>query len=494
MLTIGGLTALLVVALLGFQGIPQQFFPDATRNQFRIDYWAPQGTPFQFVSGDLKEIEDKLRQDPRVKNVGTFVGAGAPRFYLPVDPEFPYAEYAQLIINTNTIEDVDGLVSEIEPWMNEHYAHALTRVRKYSVGVSSEWQFEARISGPAEADLGTLRSLAEQGMAILNKSPYAKHVRTDMRQRVQKVVAEYDPERARWSGISRKDIARSTQRAFDGVPVGLYREGDEMIPIIARNIEVERQRAANELDLVQVSPLFGVNTIPLGQVSSDIRIEWEDPIIVRFQRRRQAAVQATPAGVTFPFLKESVLEEFENIELPPGYSIMWDGEYYSTVAAQESLIPGLVPAVVIMAIIMVALFNALLPPLVIALTIPFAVIGITAILLPTQVPFGFMALLGAMSLAGLMIKNAIVLIDEINANKAAGKSPYDSIVGAGLSRVRPVVLGAATTILGVAPLLQDGFWVSMAMTIMAGLTFGTVLTMVLVPVLYATLHRIPSPN
>jgi multidrug efflux pump subunit AcrB len=493
MLTIGGLVALLVVALIGFQGIPQQFFPDATRNQFRIDYWAAQGTPFQFVSGDLKEIEEKLTQDPRVKNVGTFVGAGAPRFYLPVDPEFPYPEYAQLIVNTNTIEDVDGLVSEIEPWMNEHYAYALTRVRKYAVGVSSEWQFEARFSGPAEADLSTLRALAEKGMNILKESPFAKHVRTDMRQQVPKVVAEYDQERARWSAISRKDMAEATQRAFDGTPVGLYRQGDEMIPIIARNIEVERQRTANELDMVQVASPFRVKTIPLGQVSSDIRTEWEDPIIVRFQRRRQAAVQATPDGVTFPFLRESVLKEFENIELPPGYSIMWDGEYYSTVAAQESLIPGLVPAVVIMAIIMVALFNALLPPLVIALTIPFALIGITAILLPTQVPFGFMALLGAMSLAGLMIKNAIVLIDEINANKAAGKSPYDSIVEAGLSRVRPVVLGAATTILGVAPLLQDGFWVSMAMTIMAGLTFGTVLTMVLVPVLYATLHRIPSP-
>jgi multidrug efflux pump subunit AcrB len=147
-----------------------------------------------------------------------------------------------------------------------------------------------------------------------------------------------------------------------------------------------------------------------------------------------------------------------------------------------------------MVVIMVALFNALRPPLVIALTIPFATIGVTAILLPTQTPFGFMALLGAMSLVGLMIKNAIVLIDEINANQAAGKNPYDSTVEAGLSRVRPVMLGAATTVLGVVPLLQDAFWVSMSMTIMAGLTFGTVLTMVLVPTLYATLYRIVSPK
>ena len=265
-----------------------------------------------------------------------------------------------------------------------------------------------------------------------------------------------------------------------------------MIPMIARYVEEDRERVSGELDLVQVKPALGLKTVPLGQVSSDIRLEWEDPIIVRFDRRRAAAVQATPDGVTFPQLRAEVLDQFEAIELPPGFDMFWDGEFDSTRTAQSDLIPGLVPAVVIMAVIMVGLFNALRPPLVIALTIPFAIIGITAILLPTQVPFGFMALLGAMSLAGLMIKNAIVLIDEINANKATGKSPYDATVGAGLSRVRPVCLGAITTILGVAPLLQDAFWISMAMTIMAGLTFGTVLTMVLVPVLYATLHGIRS--
>ena len=492
-LTIGAMTALLLAAVIGFAGIPQQFFPDSTRTQLRLDYWGPQGTPIQFVSDDIKAIEEKLLGDPRVKNVGTFIGSGGPRFYLPVDPEFPYPEYAQIIVNTHTFKDVDSLFDELEAWTDEKYTQALIRVRKYTVGPGDDWPFELRISGPAEADLTTLRRLAEEGMAILERSPYAKHVRTDMRQPVQKVVAEYDQARARWSGTTRENIAQATRRSHDGTPVGLYREGDSLIPIIARDAEEERQRAAAELDLVQVHPMLGMKTVPLGQVARDIRLEWEDPIIVRFQRRRQAAVQATPRGVTFPTLRASVLDEIEGIELPPGYSLFWDGEYDSTVTAQASLIPGMVPAAVVIVVIMVALFNALRPPLVILLTVPFAVIGITAILLPTQTPFGFMALLGAMSLIGLMIKNAIVLIDEINANEAAGKSPYDAIVEAGISRLRPVCLGAGTTILGVTPLLQDAFWVSMALTIMAGLTFGTVLTMVLIPVFYATLHRVPSP-
>jgi multidrug efflux pump subunit AcrB len=198
--------------------------------------------------------------------------------------------------------------------------------------------------------------------------------------------------------------------------------------------------------------------------------------------------------VTFPTLRSAVIDQFEAMELPPGYEMFWDGEFDTTFRAQTSLLPGGVPAILVMVVIIVALFNAVRPALIIFMTVPFALIGITAILWPTQTPFGFMALLGAMSLIGLMIKNSIVLLDEIDANKAGGMMPYDATIAAGMSRVRPVALGAATTILGVLPLIQDAFWVAMAMTIMAGLTFGTILTMVLVPTFYATLNGIKSPG
>ena len=181
------------------------------------------------------------------------------------------------------------------------------------------------------------------------------------------------------------------------------------------------------------------------------------------------------------------------MELPLGFDQMWDGEYDSTMRAQLSLIPGMIPAVVIMTLIIVALFNSLKPSIIIMLVVPFALIGITAILLPTQVSFGFMALLGAMSLIGLMIKNAIVLLDEIETNKKNGMMPYDAVVAAGMSRVRPVVLGAATTVLGVIPLVADAFWQAMALTMMFGLMVGTGLTMVLVPTFYAVVYKVKSP-
>ena len=170
------------------------------------------------------------------------------------------------------------------------------------------------------------------------------------------------------------------------------------------------------------------------------------------------------------------------------------GEYEDTVDAQASLVPGVVPAVAVMLFIIVLLFNAFRPLLVILFTIPFALIGIIIGLLPTGTPFGFLALLGAMSLAGMMIKNAIVLLDQVNIEIAEGRKPYDAVLAAAVSRLRPVILAAATTVLGVAPLLQDVFWIGMAITIMFGLTFGTMLTMVVVPVLYATLNRLQPPE
>lgn len=492
--TLGGSAVILCIAIVGFSKVPQQFFPDSTRAQFIIDYWAPEGTPIEKVSEDLRAIEEKLINDQRTADVGTFIGSGGPRFYLPVDPEFPYQSFAQIIINTPSFKEVNPLTKEMEPWLNEHYPDVLTRVRKYTVGPGDTWPFELRITGPGNADLRTLRELGEQGMAILRKTPLAKHVRTDLRQQVQKVVIDYSQERARWVAVSRANIAAGTLRAYDGLPIGIYREGDDIYPIIARGIAEERSRAAGSLDVVQVSPTLSVKTLPLAEVSDGIALEWEDPIIARWNRRRGVAVQAQPQGVTFPSLRAEVIDKIKAMELPPGYQMEWDGEFKSTRDAQLSLVPGMVPTLVIILLIIVALFNALKPPIIMFAAIPYALIGIVGILLPTQTPFGFMALLGAMSLVGMMIKNSIVLLDEINLNLKLGLTEYDSVVQAAVSRLRPVILAALTTVLGVMPLLQDAFWVSMSMTIMAGLTAGTAVTMILVPVLYALFYRVQSPE
>jgi multidrug efflux pump subunit AcrB len=483
---------LLFVSGFGFQFVSKMFFPASARPQFMIDYWMPEGSRIQQVSTDIQALEQELLASDMVDCISTYVGMGPPRFYLPVDPESPYPSYGQIIVNVHDYRDVDGLLAHVESWTRDHVSEARVIPRKYGLGPSETWAVEVRFSGPAEADPDTLRRLADQAQEIIARSSETKIVRTNWRQRVKKVVLDFDQDNARWTGVARSHVAEATRKAYDGVPVGTFREQDKYLPILLRHVEPERQTLAGKLDVLQVRPPLSSESVPLSQVTDAIAVEWEDPLIWRWDRRRAITVQAVPKTLA-NLLRDDIAAEIEAMDLPPGYRMMWDGEYRSSTEAQASLIPGVIPAVVIMALIIVGLFNAYKPPLIIVCLIPFALIGVTIGLLVTGQPFGFVALLGAMSLAGMMIKNAIVLLDQVNLEKAEGKSPYEAVVTAAVSRLRPVVLAAATTVLGVIPLLQDVFWVSMAVTIMFGLTFGTVITMVLLPVLYACFFKVSSP-
>ncbi len=493
-LTIGIMFALLILSIIGFTQVKQLFFPDSSMTKFMIDYWSPEGTRIQSVSNDLEVIEKKLLSDERIDSVSSFIGSGPPRFYLPVTPEDPNQAYGQLIVNVHDVKVIDQLIEELAPWFETRFPDAQVPMIKYGVGPAETWKLQARISGPAIADAGVIRSLANESTSILEKEPLAGMVQTDWRQRVLKVVPVYNQERGRWTSVTRTDLSQTTKRAYDGRIVGQYRDGDDLLPIILRMGEEERRNVGG-LDILQIQPAVATYTVPLSQVTDKVSVQWEDPVIWRRDRRRTITVQANPVlGQTLPALMKNVGGELESIKLPPDYRFEWGGEIETSAKSQKSLLPGMIPAFVIISFIVVALFNAIRPPLIIAITIPFALIGITAGLLGSGAAFGFVALLGAMSLVGMMIKNAIVLLDEINIELAAGKQPLDAVMQSALSRLRPVALAAATTVLGVIPLLQDIFWVGMAVTIMAGLTFGTVLTMVLVPVLYATMYRIKVPD
>jgi len=494
LLTMASLVGLLLVSFVGFGNLSQQFFPDSFMSKFMIDVWMPEGTRIQDVAAQMRNGEKKLLADERVASITSFIGQGPPRFYLPVDPESPNPSYGQFIVNVHDYRDIDGLMAEYGPWLQENVPYALIPIKKYGVGPSNSWKFELRISGPAEADPTVLRSLSGQVENILYNSPLADRTTNDWRQRTQKLVPKFNEERARWAGITREDLAKTTKRAFDGRDIGLYREKDDLIPIVLRHAEEDRHNIGG-MDTLQIQPGISSDTVPLSQVTDDLLTEWEDPMIWRRDRRRTITVQSNPIpGVTLPTLRDSVLVEIEAIELPSDYTMEWGGEYEDTLDSQASLIPGVIPAGIIILFIIVALFNAFKPPIIILMTIPFAVIGIVAGLLPTGTPFGFLALLGAMSLAGMMIKNAIVLLDQININLDEGMDRYNAVIEAALSRLRPVGLAAATTVLGVIPLIQDPFWIGLAITVMAGLTFGSVLTMIVVPVLYATLFRLKSPD
>ncbi len=489
------MVALLVVSMAGFGYVRQMFFPDSSRPQLMVQYWAPQGTRVEQTIESLNKLEAKCLESDLVTAVASFSGTGPPRFYLPMDPELPYPEYGELLLSFDDYKEGFEFAAGLEDWIEENFADGLVRVRKFGVGPMDTWKFEALFSGPADADLGVLRDLANQGMEILHASPLTREVRSNMRQRTPMITPVFANERARWAGIDRTAVGRATQRAFDGQLIGLYRQRQDLYPILVRHTEGERRQAAGTLETLPVVRELSTRTVPLAQVTHGVEMRWEDPIIRRWDRRRSVRVQCSPIdGVTLPTLLDSVRDQFEAIELPPGYDLRWMGEDDSTAVGRDSLIPGTIPAVIIIAFTVVALFNAFRPAMVIFLTIPFAIIGVTAGFLALNGAFGFLALLGLMSLAGMMIKNAIVLLDEVKINLAAGKTPYQSVVDSALSRLRPVFNAAATTVLGVVPLLQDPFWVAMAITIMCGLAFGTLLTMFVIPVLYSCFYGIkPDP-
>ena len=489
-----GMLALLVLSVVGFGSVEQLFFPSSSMTKFMVDFYNPQGTRIQVTSDSMQILEKKLLQDDRIETVSAFVGSGPPRFYLPVEPERSNPAYGQLIVNVKELGDIDDILAELDEWTKDEFPNSLVMLRKFAVGPAKTWKFEGRISGPASADTVVLREQSKKIIDILKSEPLIGAIETDWRQQVRRLVPVYNQERARWAGVTREDLANSTKRAFDGRPIGMFREGDNMLPIILRHPAADRE-SIGSFDVLQIQPGLSTSTVPMAQVIDDVAVEWEEPMIFRRDRRRTITVQANPVlGVTLATALVNIKEKIENIDLPPGYSFAWGGEIEDQGKSQAGLIPGLVPAFAVILFIIVALFNAFRPPMVILCTIPFALIGITGGLLLFNAPFGFMALLGAMSLAGMMIKNAIVLLDEVNINLAAGKTPYDSVVYAALSRLRPVVLAAATTVLGVIPLLSDVFWFGMAVTIMAGLTVGTFLTMLVVPALYCIFFKVPAPD
>lgn len=480
---------LLGVCLFSFRWVDRMFFPAADRAQFMVDVWLPEGTRIEATSLVLGEIEEYASKLEGVTSVSAFVGRGPPRFYLPVEPESPNSSYAQLIVNTIDPRTVDRIIGPLQEWADANVTDAVVISRKYGLGPFRSWPIEARISGPAFADLGVLRGLGEQAADVLNNSPHSMAVRVNWRERTPRIVTEFDQTNARWTGIQRSDVASALRRANDGSIVGIYREDDKLLPIVLRNEARDRAQAARNLDVLQVRPLISSSSVPLAQVTSSISTQWQDPMIFRFNRKRTIAAQGVPLGLATDFL-EDVRAEIDAIPLPTGYALEWDGEYRSSRDAQKSLLPGVVPAFIIMALVIVGLFNNYRQPLIILFIVPFALIGVVSGLLVTRQPFGFVALLGAMSLAGMMVKNAIVLLDEVNALKKEGQPEYDALVNAAVARLRPVLLAAGTTVLGVIPLLADVFWVSLAVVIMFGLAIGSVITMILVPVLYAIFYRV----
>lgn len=485
--TLGITFAALAVSLYGFGFVDQYFFPDSTRRQFFVDYWRAEGSHIEQTAADVARVETFLAGLPGVTDTTAFVGEGSLRFILPYNAEPPNPSYAQIVVEVDDYRRIPLLLHTIQNHLDQTLVEAEFRALRFSNGPPISYRIETRFRGP---DIAVLRRLAEEAKTIMREEDTV-NLRDDWRTPVKVIRPVFSEAQARRTGITRNALAQALQWTYNGIPVGLYREGNDLLPILARAPENERRSPEDIRDVPVWSPLLNQH-LPLRQVAGEIRTEWEPPVIRRRDRQRVVTVQCNPrSGLADP-LFQRLRPKLAAIPLPPGYSLEWGGEYEQSEKGRAPLRKAFPVCLLGMFVIIIALFNSIRRPFIIFLCVPLAIIGVTWGLLLFRIPFGFMAILGFLGLSGMLIKNAIVLIDQIAIDLAAGKAPYRAVLDSAVSRMRPVLMASGTTILGMTPLVFDPFYSGMAATIMSGLLAGTVLTLVVVPLFYTLFYRIPA--
>jgi multidrug efflux pump subunit AcrB len=483
------LLILLLGSVKGFGMLKNEFFPPMNLPKFTVDTWLSYSTDIRSTADEIQKMEQLVLKHPKVTQVASSVGGGHLRFMLSYKPEKMYRNYGNLLVTVASMDVLNDVMKDVREQLEENFIGANYNIKRFEMGPAPDGRIEARYQGP---DPDVLRDLSNQARAIMEKAIGATAVRDDWRERTKVMRPVFNPEAARTLGISKSQVDRVLLANFSGVPVGLYREGSDLLPIILQPPEVERTDVNGILE-TQIWSHQLQKYVNLSQVVNEITVEFEDPVIMRRDRKRtiMAMTDEDQTGyLTTAAVMQSFKEEIEAIELPTGYVMQWGGKYETSVDALEALGKKLGGGYLVMILITILLFSSFKDAGVIWTVVPFALIGVVLGLYVADMPFTFMALLGTMSLTGMLIKNAIVLVEEINLLISKGKEVYQAVIDASVSRVRPVSMAAVTTVLGMIPLITDGFFQAMAVAMMAGLAFATVLTLIVIPVMYTIIHKV----
>lgn len=513
---------LLALCIFGMTKVKNLFFPDFDYKQFIVEYFLPSQTDPDRVRKDLLEMSALLKENPAIERVAASMGS-APAHYCLVRPMTSGGDcYGELMVDCKDYETVVAQIPAIRKLLRERYPDAYIRIRKYNFSIASSHTVEVEFSGP---DPAILRKLSQQAEDIMRRCPYVDpySVGNNWKPKGKTLTADYVREDALRSGIERSDVGNALLAATDGLPVGVLNDQDRtvLIHLLVRNANGSRIANLNDIPVwstlnlrMDDDELKGLLTgstkmdelqdqvfrsVPLGNVARQIRLDWEDNYIYRLNGQRAIEAEcdpntdlyeATPAKVV-----ASIQKEIERIPLPDGYRMRWVGEGELQGEAIGNLMKYLPVTLFIILGILLLLFNSWKKVILILLCFPFVFCGITPALLLFRQPFTFMAIIGMMGLIGMMVKNAIVLVDEINRlQQEEHLHPYHAVVEATVSRVRPVLMASLTTIVGMIPLVNDPMYGSMAITIMGGLTVGTLITLVLLPIFYTALFHIHKPD
>lgn len=483
------LVFVLSMALFG-KGVQKQFFPASSRLELLIDVWLPQNASLRATETEIKRIEQLLKGDPSVVSFTSYVGNSTPRFFLSLDIKLYSDNYGQLVIQTKDIEAREKLKRRLEELFvspKAGFTHIHPHVVRLENGPPVGYPVQFRVLGE---DLEKVRGIAEEIAELMRGNPHLQDVSFDWNEKVKRVRVEVDQDRARQLGTSSQEIAQALQGWLNGVALTQYREGDQLIDVVWRG-EHRESRSLDGLPNLDI-PLAGGGHVPLAQVAKLVP-ELEEQLIWRRNRQPALTVLADMADKTQPATVSAELDVQLNAlraKLPAGYRIEMGGSVEES-AKGATAIAAVVPMMLLGVITLLMMqLQSISRTVIVLLTAPLGLIGVTMALLIFQMPFGFVANLGFIALAGMIMRNSVILVDQIRQDEADGKSPWDAIVSSTVRRFRPITLTAAAAILAMIPLTRQIFWGPMAVTIMGGLIVATLLTCLFLPALYAAWFRV----
>jgi multidrug efflux pump subunit AcrB len=486
-LVISFVLGIFALSIWGAQFMTQGFFPRSTSPQMVVDIWMPEGTRIEHTEQYMIEIEGFVSQMDGVNGVQTLIGGGTLRYMLTYGSESANSSYGQLLVRVEDYKKIDGMMPIVQDFIAKNYPEAQAKAWRFVLGPGGGSAIEAEFSGP---DPIILRRLANEAKAIMKADGRALSVKDDWREPVSIIQPVYSQSKARQAGVSREDLSKAIASFYNGKQVGTFKEGTDLIPIVSRLPGTE-VASINDIKSIQVTSSITGKTVPILQVTDGFKTVWRNGKLRSENRVFRIKAQADPLpGELAATLVSRIKPKVEAIDIPNGYSFEWGGESGSSAESSSDLMSTIPLGFLAMVLVVVALFGKIRQPLVIWSVVPLASIGVVFGLVVTGVPLEFMGMLGLLSLSGLLIQHGIILVDRMDTEIDEGKPRFDAIVDSAASRVRPVILGSFTTALGVIPLFFDAFFQSMAVVIVFGLSFATVITLLFVPVLYATFMQV----
>lgn len=481
----------LLLSIVGFRLVPQQFFPSSARPELLVDVWLPEGSAFAVTEAEVQRLEGLLIEQPGVVNVVSYVGGGSPYFYLAMEPQLSHLNYAQLVIMNQDEAARERTFKQLNHWLANDFPLVRGRASRLENGPPVGYPVQFRVTGP---DPQRLRRIAAEVMEIMRANPHARDVNSDWREMILSVRLRVDQDKARALGVSPQNLSRNLNTILNGLPITQYREGDETIDVVLR----ARQDGPGSLESLKDAQIYTENQrfVPLGQIAY-LEKGFEEGIVWRRDRLPTLTVRADipdgmqPLDVTVQI--DRALEELR-ARLPEGYRIDIGGAMEASTNSQGSIFVIMpLMAAIILTLLMLQL-QSFPRTLIVLLTAPLGFIGVTLSLLVFRQPFGFVAMLGVIALSGIIIRNAVILLDQIDQDLQAGLTPWEAVVGSTVRRFRPIMLTALTAILALIPLTQSTFWAPMAVAIMGGLLIATVLDRLTLPALYAAWFKVRPPQ